>query len=232
MEQIDCWITMGRTYSYLAVIRLLQIARQPGVSLRVRLFKEMGYLPFPPNSPKTSYMWRAIERFAEMYGIPIRLPGPYLAKEVALANKVGLIGLQEGWAKDFIRAAYGRWFQKALEPGTELDLSDSLRECGQTRDRVLSHAKDAETERWFAEETATAKSLGILGPQHLRLARNCSAATTPFRTQSAGLHAVGCINHNVFNSHNSRYDNMRYFTSPGGRLMLGINKNLRFYHMP
>ena len=76
-----------------------------------------------------------------MYGLTVRVPVPYPLKENALANKVALIGLQEEWGNDFVQASYRRWFQKGEESGSEPNVSESLRECGQGPERVLNLAR-------------------------------------------------------------------------------------------
>jgi 2-hydroxychromene-2-carboxylate isomerase len=158
MPEIDCWITLGSTYTYLTVMRFPQIEQRSGVTVCFRpfnlraIFDALGYFPFPPDSPKTACMWRDIERRAAMYGIPIRLPVSYPAKAVPLANKVALLGMQEGWGRGFIRAAYRRWFEEGQETGSEPNLSDSLRECGENPERVISIANGSEIDRLFAEK--------------------------------------------------------------------------------
>src|SRR6185437_15109581 len=111
-HQIDCWITLGSTYSYLTVMRLAKLESSADIAVQFRpfnlgaIFKDLGYFPFPPNSPKTAYMWQDLQRRADMYGIPINLPVPYPAKNSALANSVALVGMREGWGRDFIVRSY------------------------------------------------------------------------------------------------------------------------------
>ena len=166
---LDCWLTVGSTYTYLAVVRIPEFEKRFGVQFRFRpfnlrlIFNEMGYFPFPPNSPKTAYMWRDLERRAGMYGIPIRLPVPYPAKDVLLANRVALIGSQEGWASQFIRASYRQWFEHGREPGSEANLSESLREAGQQPARVLEAANGEDAHNLYGRETSIARDLGVFG---------------------------------------------------------------------
>lgn len=168
-QPIDCWITLGSTYTYLTVMRLPEVTQPAGVTMRYRpfdlrrLFKERDYFPFPPESPKTLYMWQDLRRRADMYGIPIQLPVPYPAKDTGPANRVAIIGLQEGWGEEFIGASYRHWFQQGQEPGSDPNLSESLREIGQDPQRVLSLAASDETEQKYSSETDVARSLGVFG---------------------------------------------------------------------
>ena len=166
---IDCWITLGSTYSYLTVVRLPEVCGRSGVSVRFRpfhlglLFKEMDYFPFPPDSPKTAYMWQDLQRRAGMYDIPIRLPAPYPAKQPYVANRVAILGLREGWGEKFIHVSYRRWFQEGQEPGSDPNLSESLREIGQEPKSVMSVANSEDIEQALLSETEQARSLGVFG---------------------------------------------------------------------
>lgn len=167
--QIDCWITLGSTYSYLTVMRRREVEERAGVSIRFRpfllltLFKELGYFPFPENSPKTKYMWQDLKRRADMYAIPCNLPAPYPAKQSILANRVAFMGLREGWGDAFIHESYRQWFQGGQEPGSNANLIEGLRAIGQLPDRVMELANGAAIDQALTEETDTARPLGIFG---------------------------------------------------------------------
>jgi 2-hydroxychromene-2-carboxylate isomerase len=166
---IDFWFTMGSTYTYLAVMRLPEIAQRTGISFRWRPFhlltilQEMKHVPFADKPAKSAYMWRDLARRAEMYGVPARTPAPYPARQSLLANRIAIFGLEEGWGIDFIRAAYRRWLQLGQETGSEPNVSESLREIGQSPDRVLAAAAGDEVTRRLDAQTAAARDLGIFG---------------------------------------------------------------------
>ena len=158
---------MGSTYSYLSVMRLRE--KEGDISFRWRPFhlliilQEMNHVPFADKPAKMAYMWRDVARRAEMYGIQASLPAPYPAKQSIVANLVALVGMQEGWGVDFVRAAYRNWFQRGEETGSEPNLSHSLREVGQDPARVLALAE--------FECDAVAAGAGDRGgkrPRHLR----------------------------------------------------------------
>jgi 2-hydroxychromene-2-carboxylate isomerase len=145
--QIDFWFTMGSTYTYLTVMRINQVQRSHGVVFRWRPFylltilKEMKHVPFADKPNKMAYMWRDIERRAALRGIPFNRAAPYPLRNSTLANRVALVGLQEGWGEDFIRASYRRWFLCNEETGSEPNLSNSLDEAGQDRLRVCHQSR-------------------------------------------------------------------------------------------
>jgi len=167
--QIDFWFTMGSTYSFLSVMRLAKLEQSTGLSFRWRPFhlliilQEMKHVPFADKPTKSAYMWRDIERRAAMYGIPVKLPAPYPAKQSVMANLVAIVGMREGWGADYVRAAYGRWFQLGQETGSEPNVSESLRDIGQDPPRILELANSEDAKVAITSETDAARELGIFG---------------------------------------------------------------------
>jgi 2-hydroxychromene-2-carboxylate isomerase len=168
-HHIDFWFTMGSTYSYLSVSRLADVERSTGVTFRWRPFhlliilQEMKHIPFADKPTKSAYMWRDIERRAAMYGVPVKLPVPYPAKQSVVANLVTIAGMHESWGPDFVRAAYRRWFQRGDETGSEPNVSESLHDIGQEPKRVLALANSENTKATLTAETDAARELGIFG---------------------------------------------------------------------
>jgi 2-hydroxychromene-2-carboxylate isomerase len=168
-SQIDFWFTMGSTYSYLSVMRLAEFELSTGISFRWRPFhlliilQEMKHIPFADKPTNSAYMWRDIERRAAMYGIPVKLPAPYPAKQSVMANLITIVGMRESWGADYVRAAYRRWFQLGQETGSEPNVSESLRDVGQDPVRVLALANSADANAALSSETSIARELGIFG---------------------------------------------------------------------
>ena len=170
MKDIEFWFSIGSTYSYLSVARLSALEHDTSVtfswhpfSVR-KLMQEMDNIPFPPTKKaKADYMWRDIERRALKYDLPASVPAPYPLKEFDLANKIAVLGMQEGWCADYACATYRRWFQEGLEAGSEPNLSDSLIEIGQDPKRVLELAESDQITKSYLEQTDSAREKGIFG---------------------------------------------------------------------
>jgi 2-hydroxychromene-2-carboxylate isomerase len=166
---IDFWISIGSTYSYLSVMRIEEIAKAKGIEFRWRSFSvrsimiEQNNVPFRGKPVKMNYMWRDIERRAQLYALPARLPAPYPLSEFDLANKVAIVGEGTAWSKAYIKATYRRWFQNGEEAGSEPNLSDSLREVGQQPESIIEEARTDRIEKRYQEATREAKSLGVFG---------------------------------------------------------------------
>jgi 2-hydroxychromene-2-carboxylate isomerase len=166
---IDFWYFIGSTYTYLTLMRLAEIEASTGLRFRHRPFnvraimREMDNIPFSTKPIKAQYMWRDIERRTQMYGIPFRRPPAYPLKNPDLANRVAIVGDQEGWCATYARATYRRWFLDDQEPGSEPNLSDSLAEIGQDPARVLELAASDAIGAAYDAQTETARRLRIFG---------------------------------------------------------------------
>lgn len=166
---IEFWFGIGSTYTYFPVMQLDRIERETGLrftwrpfNLR-RLLAAMNNAPFPDESAKRAYMWRDIERRAEKFGLTVSLPAPYTITDLVRANRIALLGLREGWGKDYIRASYHRWFAEGQDAGAEPNFSESLREAGQDPDAALKRADAPEIAAALEHATDEALSLGIFG---------------------------------------------------------------------
>ena len=170
MKEIEFWFSIGSTYTYLSVSRLIKVERKFEVSFSWQPFsvrkimREMDNVPFPPTKQaKVDYMWRDIQRRARGYGFEASVPAPYPLKEFDLANRIAVLGMQEGWCSYYVQATYRRWFLEWLEPGSEPNVSESLREIGQDSERILELASGKETGEVYSCQTESAQSKGIFG---------------------------------------------------------------------
>ena len=170
MKEIQFWFSIGSTYTYLSVTRISGLAKEAGASFSWQPFsvrkimREMDNVPFPPSKQaKVDYMWRDIERRAQGYGFSARVPAPYPLGEFDLANRVAVLGKQEGWCEDYVRATYRRWFIDGEEAGGEFNLPQTLSEIGQDLSRVLDRANSPDIEAAYLGQTERAQDLGIFG---------------------------------------------------------------------
>ena len=171
MKNIDFWFSIGSTYTYLTVSRLNELSKQEGLVFNWRPFSvrkimmDMDNIPFTPPSKKikSDYMWRDIDRRAGFYGLNPQIPAPYPLTQFDLANKLAILGMNEGWGIDYVISTYKRWFEQGKEPATEPNLSEILQELKLNKDEVIAQAQSAEIENKYLENTEKAYSLGVFG---------------------------------------------------------------------
>src|SRR3569832_2913825 len=121
---LDFWFEFASTYSYPAALRIGDLARDRGVSLRWRpcllgpVCKAQGWdnSPFNIYPAKGRYMWRDLERVCEALGIRFVRPAVF-PQNTILASRVALVALAEGWGEDFCRAVYAAEFGEGRDVG-------------------------------------------------------------------------------------------------------------------
>jgi len=171
MKKIEFWYSIGSTYTYLSTQRLEQIEFQNEVkfewmpfSVRSRMI-EMENVPFMAEKKrdKIDYMWRDVQRRANFYGFDAKIPAPYPLKEFDLANKVAIMGKDQGWIKEYTILTYKKWFLEHLEPGSEPNLSSTLEEIGLDAKNVIKQAQADDIEQKYLKKTEMAKNKGVFG---------------------------------------------------------------------
>jgi len=171
MKSIDFWFSIGSTYTYLTISRLNEVSTQEGLTFNWypfsvrKIMMDMDNIPFTPPAKKikSDYMWRDIERRAGFYGFNPKIPAPYPLTQFDLANKLAILGMNEGWGIDYVISTYKRWFEQGKEPATEPNLSEILQELKLNKDEVIAQAQSTEIENKYLENTEKAYSLGVFG---------------------------------------------------------------------
>ncbi|MCA1491749.1 2-hydroxychromene-2-carboxylate isomerase [Sinorhizobium alkalisoli] len=166
---LDFWFSIGSPYTFLAVMRLSEIAERAAVEVRWRAFDaraiqvEANDAPFADRPLKATYMWRDIERQAARFGLTVRLPIPYPLAEFERANRVAALAAGEGWCPAYAIASYRHWFVDREPAGGEPNLSASIREAGQDPARVLGLANSEAGIATLDAATNEAREIGIFG---------------------------------------------------------------------
>ena len=170
MNKIDFYFSIGSTYTYLSVSRILDVEKKYQVKFNWKPFsvraimKEMNNIPFPKEKMnKVNYMWRDIERRAEGYGFFAKTPVPYPLKEFDLANKLAILGLEEGWGIDYVRLTYKRWFQEGKEPAIEPNISEICKELKIDKEKVISNANSSDIKNQYLKNTESARKNKVFG---------------------------------------------------------------------
>ena len=170
MKDIDFYFSIGSTYTYLSVTRILDVEKKNQVKFNWKPFsvrmimKEMNNIPFPKEKMnKVNYMWRDIERRAEGYGFFAKTPVPYPLSEFDLANQIAIFGLEKDWGIDYVRLTYKKWFQEGKEPAIEPSISEVCNELKLNKDQIISDALNKEIQDKYEANTNSARENKIFG---------------------------------------------------------------------
>ena len=168
-KQLDFFLFLGSTYTYLAVNRAEALAAQAGIALRWRPFSvrsimiEQNNRPFVGKPVKLAYMWRDLERRSARHGIPFKSIPLYPNDADELANRVATVAAMEGWCPAFAQAAYRLWFLENKDPGRPEHTSLLLEQLGRNASGILARADSSEIRDRYAAATEAARALGIFG---------------------------------------------------------------------
>ena len=170
MKDIDFYFSIGSTYTYLSVTRILDVENKNQVKFNWKPFsvrmimKEMNNIPFPKDKiNKVNYMWRDIERRAEGYKFFAKTPVPYPLSEFDLANQIAILGLKMDWGIDYVRLTYKKWFQEGKEPAVEPSISEVCKELGLNKDEIIIESKTKEIKDEYFSNTDAARENKIFG---------------------------------------------------------------------
>ena len=170
MKDIDFYFSIGSTYTYLSVTRILNVEKKNQVKFNWKPFsvrmimKEMNNIPFPKDKiNKVNYMWRDIERRAEGYKFFAKTPVPYPLSEFDLANQIAILGLKMGWGVDYVRLTYKKWFQERKEPAVEPSISEVCKELSLNKDEIIIEAKTKKIKDEYFLNTDAARENKIFG---------------------------------------------------------------------
>ena len=170
MSSIDFYFSIGSTYTYLSVTRILDVEKKHGTKFNWKPFsvraimKEMNNIPFPKDKKnKVDYMWRDIERRAKSYGFFAKTPVPYPLSEFDLANQIAILGLEEGWGIDYVRLTYKKWFQEGKEPAIDPSISEVCDELKLNKNEIITAAKDQIIQNKYLLNTDSARNNKIFG---------------------------------------------------------------------
>ncbi len=170
MPKLQFWYDFGSTYSYLAAMRLEDLASKGGVDIAWRpfllgpIFKAAGFdsSPFLEQPQKLSYMWRDVTRIAASRDEGFCRPDIFPANGV-YAARVALVAEDEGWIGPWTRRVY----QSVFVDGSDISHPDTLgRLCvdlGHDAARIAALAGSQSIKDRLRAQSDEAVHLGLFG---------------------------------------------------------------------
>ncbi|MFC7048610.1 2-hydroxychromene-2-carboxylate isomerase [Emcibacter nanhaiensis] len=169
---LDFWYEFASTYSYLAAERIEPLARKKGVTVNWRpfllgpIFHAQGWnsSPFKIYKVKGDYMWRDMERLAERYGLPFRIPvANELPQHSVLAARVALCLPDDGPRADFSRRVYrAEWTADKCISDPEV-ITAILEEMGLEAPALLDRATTPDIKQALKDNMDEAIAKGVFG---------------------------------------------------------------------
>ena len=167
---LEFWYEFASTYSYLAAMRIEELASVAGVEVRWRpfllgpIFAAQGWSSSPFNlyPAKGRYMWRDMEREGARFGVPVRRPDPF-PQNGLVAARVALYGADHPWGPTFTRAVFAREFGEGRSIAEPAAVAEVLASLGLDSDAILKAASGEANKTRLKAVTEEARSRGVFG---------------------------------------------------------------------
>jgi 2-hydroxychromene-2-carboxylate isomerase len=174
MAQIEFWYEFASNYSWLAAVRIEDLARKAGHEVIWRpfllgpIFRAQGWNSSPFNlfPAKGRHMRRDMERIAEARGLPLVWPEVFPANGL-LAARLAVVGERHGFVAAFSRAVFAAEFEEGRDISDRTLLAGILTSLGLDADAMLEEAGSPETKAALVARTEEATARGIFGAPSL-----------------------------------------------------------------
>jgi 2-hydroxychromene-2-carboxylate isomerase len=167
---LEFWFEFGSNYSYLAVMRIDQLARQYGVPIAWKpfllgpIFKSFGWStsPFLLQKEKGEYVWRDMARQCDKYGLPWTRPTMFPRRAI-LPMRVALLGADQPWISDYSQRMMRISFAEDRDIDTPRVVGEVLAALGLPASDLLSAAQSEDNKLRLREQTEEARRRGVFG---------------------------------------------------------------------
>lgn len=168
--RLEFWYEFASTYSYLAALRIEDMAQAAGVAVVWRpfllgpIFQAQGWSTSPFNiyPSKGRYMVRDIERIASSRGLKFQMPDEFPANGLKAA-RLALAGASDGWIGEFSIRVFEAEFAHGGDIADSRLLAAILRDMKLDPDAVQTRAQSPEVKAALRAQSARAVELGIFG---------------------------------------------------------------------
>ncbi len=174
VRPVEFWFDYASTYSYVAAMRLEDVARRAGVEVAWRPFllgpiftEQLGIKdsPFNVHPVRGRYMWRDVERLCARHGLRWTRPSAF-PRASLLAARVGCAAGDAPWAAAFHRAVFRANFADDRDIADPAVVRDALAAAGQGPE-LLERAASPEGKQALRDRGLEAARLGIFGAPDL-----------------------------------------------------------------
>ena len=168
--RLEFWYEFSSTYSYIAAMRIEQLAEAAKVKIDWKpfllgpIFQSQGWntSPFNLYPAKGRYMVREMERLAEQHGVPFRMPAVFPQNSLQAA-RLALVGGEAGWIVPFTKAVYLAEFRDGLDISNKAVLQDVLRGLKLDPAPIFARIAGSDIKERLKDQTDLAQESGIFG---------------------------------------------------------------------
>ena len=167
-RDIDFYFDFISPFSYLAQLKLPEIARHRGRELTYRPMDipeaKIAAGNYGPSNrevlPKIKVMAADLERWAKRYGVPLVFPASF---DCAHWNCATLFARRHEKAEAYVTRAFRRIWGLGIDPRDRQQLHTCAYECGLDPDAALSFVESPVGQNEYRKERAQAIQRGVFG---------------------------------------------------------------------
>lgn len=168
--RLEFWFEFGSNYSYLAVMRIEELAHRAGLSVDWKpfllgpVFQRFGWetSPFVLQSAKGSYMWRDMEREAMKYRLPFVRPSVF-PRTAVLPMRVAAFAVDKPWISAFCRNVMIQNWVEDLDINDQRNVRRALLDLVPYPDAIIAAALGDANKPRLRCNTEEAYARGIFG---------------------------------------------------------------------
>lgn len=167
---LEFWFEFGSNYSYLSVMRIEELARAANVEIAWKpfllgpIFRDFGWntSPFVVQAEKGRWVWKDMERQAQKYGLPFRMPSTF-PRSALLPMRVAISASNQPWIGAFCKAVMRQNFVEDADISDVANVKRALMGLVAEPDALVAAAQTDENKSRLREQTAEAKHRGVFG---------------------------------------------------------------------
>lgn len=170
LPRLEFWFEFGSNYSYLAAMRIEELAHQAGLSVDWKpfllgpVFQKFGWntSPFVLQPAKGSYMWRDMEREAMKYRLPFVRPSVF-PRIAVLPMRVAVFAVDKPWIGAFCRNVMWQNWVEDLDINDQRNVRRALLDLVPDADAIIAAALGDANKSRLRRNTEVAYARGIFG---------------------------------------------------------------------
>jgi 2-hydroxychromene-2-carboxylate isomerase len=170
MKTVDFYFDFSSTNSYFAALLLPEICRRHEATVSwlplhlAALFRDTGFDVMAMPRPKARYLWRDHQRYAELTGLPFRMPSRFPVKtSIALRCVLAARDLVPGAEARFSQEVFRAYWERDEDISLPAVLGEVARIVGLDSPRLLAASDESKLRDELAAITKRAAERAVFG---------------------------------------------------------------------
>lgn len=169
-KTVDFWFEFASPYSYPAAMRIEELARAAGVTVRWRVFllgavfAQYGWKTTPDQifPAKGNYMWLDMQRICQSTALPYQKPTTF-PRNGLLAARIAANFADQPWIGEFVRSVYTANFAEDQDIASQAVIEKILQQHDLLLESILAEANSEQGKNKLKQQTSEALQQHVFG---------------------------------------------------------------------